>query len=180
MKKKHCLLEQEILNSLAAGDLTAEIKQHLKDCPICKESALLYQWMNGYQKVSRQGKLAEKKLPDAESLWEKAFSLKTPDKKLVKKAMKPLRIYQVVFYVIAIIVLLYLVFAYFPGIRSSLNSSRVVGVMLASLSSLVRTLFKSFSFVIVPVIIGLISVVIFTIVTGFEPKKSTPVNGVST
>jgi hypothetical protein len=179
MKKKNCLLEPEILNSLAAGDLTAEIKQHLKACPICKESALLYQWMNGYQKVSRQGNLAEKKLPDAESLWEKAFSLKTPDKELVKKAMKPLRIYQLVSYVIAIIVLLYLVFAYFPGIRGSLNSSPVVGLILTSISSLVKTFFKSLSFVIIPVIIGLLSVVIFTIVTGFEPKKSTPVNGVS-
>ena len=178
MKKKNCLLEQEILNSLAAGDLTAEIKQHLKTCPICKESALLYQWMNGFQKVSRQGKLAEKKLPNAESLWEKAFSLKTPDKELVKKALKPLRIYQVVSYVIAVIVLLYLVVAYLPGIHSSLNSSPVVGLILTSLS-LVRTLFKSLSFVFIPIIIGLLSVVIFTIVTGFEPKKSTPVNGVS-
>jgi len=179
MKKKSCLLEQEILNSLAVGDLTAEIKQHLKACPTCKESAFLYQWMNGFQKVSRQGKLAEKKLPDAESLWEKAFSLKTPDKELVKKAMKPLRIFQVVSYVIAIIVLLYLVFAHFPGINSFLNSSPVVGMILASLSSMVRTLFKFFSFVFIPIIIGLLSVVIFSIVTGFEPKKSTPVNGVS-
>lgn len=179
MKKKNCLLEPGILNSLAAGDLTTEIKQHLKTCPICKESALLYQWMNDFQKVSGQGKLAEKKLPDAESLWEKAFSLKTPDKELVKRAMKPLRIYQLVFYVIAIIVLLYLVFAYFPGISSSLNSSPAVELILGSLSSLVRTFFKSFSFVFIPIIIGLLSVVIFTIVTGFEPKKSTPVNGVS-
>jgi lipopolysaccharide export LptBFGC system permease protein LptF len=172
MKKKCCLLEQEVLNSLAAGDFTAEIKQHLKTCPICKESAYLYHWMNGFQKVSRQGKTAEKKLPDVESLWEKAFSLKTPDKELIKKAMKPLRIYQVVSYVIAIIVLLYLVFAHFPGIQASLNLSPVVGMILASLSSMVRTFFKSLSFVFIPIIIGLLSVVIFTIVTGFEPKKS--------
>lgn len=179
MKKKNCLLEQEILNSLPAGNLTAKIKQHLKTCPICKESAFLYQWMNRFQKVSRQGKLAEKKLPDAESLWEKAFSLKTPDKELVKKAMKPLRIYQLVSYVIAIIVLIYLALANFPGINSVLNSSPAVGMILASLSSLVRTFFKSLSFVFIPIIIGLFSVVIFTIVTGFEPKKSTPVNGVN-
>lgn len=172
MKKKSCLLEQEVFNSLAAGDLTTEIKQHLKTCPICKESAIIYQWMNGFQKVSRQGKTAEKKLPDAESLWEKAFSLKAPHKELVKKAMKPLRIYQVISYVIAIIVLLYLVFAYFPGLRSLLNSSPVVSMILASSSSMMRTLFKFFSFVIIPVIIGLLSVVIFTLITGFEPKKS--------
>jgi hypothetical protein len=172
MKNKSCLLEQEVLNSLAAGDLTAEIKQHLKACHICKESAFLYQWMNGFQKVSRQGKPAEKKLPDAESIWEKAFSSKIPDKELVKKAMKPLRIYQVVFYVIVIIALLYLVFAHFPGGRTSLNLSPAAGMILASLSSMVRTLYKSFSFVLIPIIIGLLSVVIFTIVTGFEPKKS--------
>ena len=172
MKKKTCLLEKEVLNSLAAGDLTAEIKEHMETCLICKESASLYQWMNRFQKVSRQGKMAEKKLPDAESLWERAFSLKIPDKELVKKAMKPLRIYQVVSYVIAIIVLLYLVFAYFPGIHSSLNSSPVVGMILASLSSMVRNLFKSLSVVFIPIIIGLFSVVIFTIITGFEPKKS--------
>jgi hypothetical protein len=172
MKKKSCLMEQEVLNSLAAGDLTVEIKQHLKTCPICKESAFLYQWINDFQKVSRQGKPAEKKLPDAESLWEKAFSLKTPHKELIKKAMKPLRIYQVISYVIAIIVLPYLVFAYLPGIRSLMNSSPVVSMILASLSSMTKTLFKFFSFVIIPVIIGLFSVVIFTIITGFEPKKS--------
>jgi hypothetical protein len=172
MKKKKCLLEQEVLNNLAAGDLTAEIKEHMETCLICKESASLYQWMNRFQKVSRQGKTAEKNLPDAESIWEKAFSLKTPDKELVKKAMRPLRIYQVVSYAIAIIVLLYLVVAYFPGIQGSLNSSPVVGMILASLSSMVRTLFKSLSFVFIPIIIGLLSVVIFTIVTGFEPKMS--------
>lgn len=169
-------MEQEVLNGLAAGDLTVEIKQHLKTCPICKESAFLYQWMNGFQKSSRQGKRAEKKLPYAEYLWEKAFSLKTPDKELVKKAMKPLRIYQVVSYAIAIIIILYLVFAHLPGIHTFLNSNPVVGMILASLSSMVRTLFKSLSFVFIPIIIGLFSVVIFTIVTGFEPKKSTPVN----
>jgi len=172
MKKKNCLSEQEVLNSLAAGDLTIEIKQHLKTCPSCKESALLYQWMKDFQKVSRQEKTAEKKLPDAEYLWGKAFSLKTPHKELVKKAMKPLRIYQVISYVIAIIALLYLVFAYSPGIRGLFNSSPVVSMILASLSSMTRTLFKFFSFVIIPVIIGLLSVVIFTIITGFEPKKS--------
>ena len=172
MKKKTCLLEKEVLNSLAAGDLTAEIKEHMETCLICKESASLYQWMNRFQKVSRQGKMAEKKLPDAESLWERAFSLKIPDKELVKKAMKPLRIYQVVSYVIAIIVLLYLVFAYFPGINSFLDSSPVVDMILASLSSMVRNLFKSLSVVFIPIIIGLFSVVIFTIITGFEPKKS--------
>lgn len=178
MKKKSCLLEQEVLSNLAAGDLTAEFKQHLKTCPICKESASLYQWMNGFQKVSRQGKTAEKKLPDVESLWERAFSLKTPDKELVKKAMKPLRIYQVISYVIAIIVLPYLVFVYLPGIRGLLNSSPVVSMILASLSSMTKTLFKFFSFLIIPVIIGLLSVVIFTIITGFEPKnKILPENG---
>jgi len=179
MKKKNCLLEQEILNSLAAGDLTTEIKQHLDTCPICKESALLFQWMNGFQKVSRPGKTVEKKLPDAEFLWEKAFSFKIPDKELVKKAMKPLRIYQAAVYVIAIIVLLYLVFAYFPGVHSSLSSSSAVGLILTSLSSLVKTVYKSFSTVFIPIIIGLVSVIIFTIATGFEPKKSTPVNGIS-
>ena len=172
MKKKNCLLEQEVLNSLAAGDLTTEIKQHLKTCPSCKESAFLYQWMKDFQKVSRQGKTAEKKLPNAESLWEKAFSFKTPHKELVKKAMKPLRIYQVISYVIAIIVLPYLAFADLPGIRSLLNSSPVVSMIMASLSSMTRILLKFFSFVIIPVIIGLLSVVIFTIITGFEPKKS--------
>jgi hypothetical protein len=172
MKKKNCLLEKKVLNSLAAGDLTAEIKEHMETCLICQESAFLYQWVNRFQKVSRQGKTAEKKLPDAESLWERAFSLKTPDKELVKKALRPLRIYQVLAYVIAIIVLLYLVFVHFPGIQASLNSSPVVGMILASLSSMLRTMFKSLSFVFIPIIIGLLSVVIFTIVTGFELKKS--------
>lgn len=171
MKKKSCLMEQEVLKSLAAGDLTVEIKQHLKTCPICKESAFLYQWMNDFQKVPRQGKTAEKKLPDAESLWEKAFSQKTPHKELIKKAMKPLRVYQVISYVIAIIVLPYLVFTYLPGIRGLMNSSPAVSMIMASLSSMTRILFKFFSFVIIPVIIGLLSAVIFTIITGFEPKK---------
>ena len=90
MKKKNCPLEKEVLNNLKTGDLTPEIKKHAVNCPLCKESMTINKWMNRFHEVSLNVNTAEKKLPDAEFIWEKAFSVKPLEKELVKKALRPL------------------------------------------------------------------------------------------
>jgi len=160
MKKKSCPLEKEVLNSLKTGDLTPGIKQHAADCPVCKESITINKWMNRFQEVSMNVNTAGKKLPDAEFIWEKAFLVKPPEKELVKKALRPLLVPQVLTYVIAIIGLLY--FFLSPD----------AAAMFTSLSPMLNVFFKSFSFLLLPMTAGLLSVIVFIFVTGFEPKKT--------
>lgn len=167
MRQKHCAWEKEVLQSLAAEKETAELQEHLAQCPLCQESVFLYRWMNRFQTVSTEEKMMEKKLPSAEFLWEKAFSPRIPDKELITKALRPLTIYRFVASAAAVIVLIILIFSNLPQIQSFFKTSPVVD-MVSSSWSLLK---KAFPFLFLPMVFGFVTLVIFTIITSFNPEK---------
>jgi hypothetical protein len=166
MRLEHCAWEKEILQSLAVGE-SAELQEHLAHCPLCRESVFLYRWMNRFQKVSAGGKMTGKKLPSAEFLWERAFSIQIPDKELVTKALRPLAIYRVLAGAAAMIGFFILIFSNLPQIQTFLKTSPVMDMVSSTWSSLEKT----FPFLFLPMVFGFVTLVIFTVITAFNPRN---------
>ena len=78
--------------------MTVELQEHIAGCSICQDLILVKGWMNRFEKDARETDMSEKTLPDAESMWQEAYARKKPDKILVRKALRPLIIPQVLFY----------------------------------------------------------------------------------
>ncbi len=98
MSKKTCPREQEVIKGLGEDNMKVELQEHITRCSICQDLVLVKGWMNRFEKDARETDLAEKTLPDAESMWQKAYARRRPDKILIRKALRPLIIPQVLFY----------------------------------------------------------------------------------
>lgn len=174
MKKKSCSMEKEILSGLKSGKLAAGLKKHLSGCPVCQESAELFKWMNNFRDMSlslEPGNM-KKTLPTAESLWEGAYSFHKPDKELVKKALRPLVFPRVLSYLAVVIVPIFIALFYLPGIKEFIKANPGSNTILSSLSSILTLLLKSLSFLLLPLVGCLLTLIIFIIITGFQPKKT--------
>lgn len=95
MKKNTCHREEEVQASLYAGKLSPELKDHVADCPLCQDIALVQAWMKRFKEMAWESDMADKVLPQAATIWSRVYSGKRIDKKLVRKAMRPLIIPQV-------------------------------------------------------------------------------------
>jgi hypothetical protein len=98
MKKKICPMEKEVMKDLGEEKMKPELQEHIARCPVCKDIALVQGWMNRFKQEAWKTEMTDKTLPDAESMWNKVYSTRRPDKKLVRKALRPLIIPQVLFY----------------------------------------------------------------------------------
>lgn len=95
MRKKTCHLEEEVQASLYSGKLSPEIRHHISDCPVCRDSALVQGWMKRFTERAWETDMLGKTLPPALKIWNSVYTWKRIDKKLVRKAMRPLIVPQV-------------------------------------------------------------------------------------
>lgn len=175
MKKKSCSFEKEVLNGLSSGELTPEAKDHAESCAVCKESIAIYRWMNRFQTVSLETNTARKILPDAESIWEGAFSspapVVNPARALEKKALLPLLFPQVLAYAAAVIVVIYLFIANLAGIQDFIKANPEALAIVTYFLAMFKTVFKSSATLVIPMAAGLLSMAIFAVAAAFEDKK---------
>lgn len=173
--KKSCPYEKKVLKGLETGDLKPGIKKHMDDCRACKETASVYGWMNRFQTVSQETGPVGKKLPDAESIWERTFSPRrrpVVDKELEKKALRPLLIPQLAAYMAAVIVIGYIILSGIPGAGNFLNTGPEATAIFAIFASMLKAFFKSLSSMLVPMAAGFFSIIVLIIITGFESRKN--------
>ncbi len=170
MEKKSCVFEKELLNSLRKGNLNLMAKQHLENCTLCRESMIIQRWMNNFQ-VEGVEKSAVKKLPDAEYLWEKAYAPVVPGKMLEKKALIPLLFSQVLAYVTAIVVTVYLFITNFSRIKDLLANKLEFPTIITSFLTIIKVFFKSNAYISIPVTLGFAAVIIFTLLEALEGKN---------
>ena len=98
MKIKICPREDEVLKALREEKMSEELQEHIAECSACQNTEAVSRWMNRFRESAWHTEMQEKTLPDAQSLWNKVHKQKRLDKKLVRKALRPLLIYQVLFY----------------------------------------------------------------------------------
>ena len=171
MKKKYCPVEKKVLQGLKSGHLKSELEKHRKKCQVCRESAAIYTWMNQISPAEIPG-ITGKKLPTAESLWDEAYSGFRAVKELEKKALRPLMVTRLLSFIFAIVVPLFLIFSYLPEIKEIVHSKPESHAVINSLSSILNLFIESFSFLLLPAAVCLLTLIIFIFITGFQPKRT--------
>jgi hypothetical protein len=172
-KRIDCPLEADVLKALTTGNLEPGLKKHMEDCPVCSETAAVHAWMGRFRTVSMGTAERKMNIPDAETIWEKAFSkpVYVPDRELEKKVLRPLLFPQVLAYALGAAVVIFLFVSNPPGLRDLLDISPGTPVIVTSIAAMFKSLFKSFSGMLVPLGVGLVSAIFFSLITGFEGKR---------
>jgi hypothetical protein len=156
MSEKTCPLEKDVLKSLRGEKMSLELQEHIDECPVCKDLALVKGWMNRFKENAWKIDMPEKTLPDAESLWNRIYARRQPDQKLVQKAMRPMLIPQVLFYGTIIAGIIAMTIWGFKKIGNALDSQ---------LTSLILPFFG------IMMVIVLISLSFCAIVVAFDKRK---------
>lgn len=149
-KTNQCPFEEQLLSQLAAGELSPELETHSQTCPVCGDARLVAGFMTRFQAVSREKSHDPVSLPDAETLWDHAFDHPLPQKKLIEKAMRPIKIAQrFTIFAIAAGVLLVLGLN-LPGIQQYFGSHVQDSLTLAYISRFFKSMTKGLSFALLP------------------------------
>jgi len=102
MKKKICPLEKEVMEGLGDKELKPELQKHISECPVCKDVVAVHTWMNRFKEKAWKTDMPKKDLPDAGAVWNRVFTRKRADKQMVRKALRPLIVPQVLSFVVFI------------------------------------------------------------------------------
>lgn len=95
MSKKICPRESEVLKALREEKMSEELQEHIAGCLLCQDTVVVSRWMYRFKETALKIDMPGKTLPGAQSMWNKAHAARRPDKKLVRKAMRPLIVPQV-------------------------------------------------------------------------------------
>jgi hypothetical protein len=177
MKKKHCPFEQEVLENLKSGDLQPRLKEHIAGCPVCEEARLVHGWLNRFHQVSMEREKPRRKIPpvDADAVWDGAFSTSSPfplpSRELVKKAMRPLIFPQLLTYFAAAAVFIFLLFSNIPVLDILFGAGSQTAVLIRTAVRELAAVIKAFSFILIPVVVGLMSLLFFMFVSDYIPRR---------
>ncbi len=158
MRKRICPWEKEVVEALKAKKLSHEIKEHLSECPSCKNTSLVVDWMNQYKEKSWNAKMIQKILPDLDTIWDRAHARGKPDRTLVKKALRPL-VYPQIFSFLTISIGIFLLL---------ISNAEKIGNIFDS-----RIISRILSIFLIPMVIVLISMAFCVLVAAFEKRKET-------
>lgn len=152
MKKIKCPLEYKILECLKSGKMNHKIEQHIKECSICRDTTVVYQWMNDFKKVSAQTKEHEKRLPTPELIWEKANTYSPFRKEMIKKIMFPLLIPRILTYIVASIVIIVSIFSHANEIKNFFIENIWIEHIFHSAALIIQKFFLISKFIAVPMV----------------------------
>ncbi len=160
MKKINCPLEYRISECLKSGKMNHKIEQHIKDCSICQDTTVVYQWMNDFKKVSVQSKEHEKRLLAPGLIWEKAKTYSKFNKEMIRKIMFPLLIPRILTYIVLIIGIIVFIFSNVYEIKNFFINNISIGHIFNSATLIIQKLFMISKFIAVPMVFILCLIVI--------------------
>lgn len=172
MKSKECRLESQVMEGLKLGNLSPELHEHAGECEICKDSLELFQWMNQFKTSTPAA--AEFELPSADAIWENAFKRESSrrHREIERKAMLPILIFQSFAIVVSLGVVALFLIPNLGSLGQFFNSWFGAGNMLDSILSIVKTVAHSFSYLLIPLGIGISSLLISGIAVALTPRKN--------
>jgi hypothetical protein len=177
-KNDECPFEQEVILNLESGDVKTHIQEHIASCTLCQETVTVYRFMNDFSTVSMMHPVQEKSLPSVDSIWDGAFAApmpftrEEPDEELVQKALLPMKIAQYISYFVIAIGSLYFLVDYLPGIKGLFNLNMGGDSFVRIFSSIFEKGTKVSLFMILPVVIALISIIVFMLISDREPGEA--------
>lgn len=171
MSKKSCPLEQDVLERMKRGQSSHELEQHIKHCPMCRDALLVSRWLNDFKAASLPYGAARKELPDAEFIWEQARASRRVDKALLRKALRPLLIPQVLSYIAAIIGIVFLLSGHLTDIKDFLGRHETL-IILKSLNAIIKPLLKALHVLLLPFALVLSSLGLYFLYSILKPRKA--------
>jgi len=175
MKKMDCPFEKDVLAQLKTSDLPPHLRDHIAGCAVCEETRLVYGWMNRFQRISIENELPRRKIPplDVDAVWDGAFSSSPllPDRELIKKALRPMIFPQVLTYLAAAAVLIFLLFSNFPVMDYLFGTGSQIGMIIRSALRELAAAIKTFSFIFIPLGVGFMALVVFMLVSEPGPRR---------
>jgi hypothetical protein len=150
MKKKQCSFETRVLAERIQGRAGKEVKNHLNECPACRDSVLIHSWMRGFQDGEKSDSAVEPGIPDFDSLWKKAMTSPAIDRELEKRALIPLLVPRIISVVMMALGILYLLTAKSASIKTFFYSDMKMGVLLNILSLTGRKLLALLPYMMIP------------------------------
>jgi len=145
MSQKICPRETEVLESFREEKMSEELQEHIAGCPSCQDLVAVSQWMHRFRESAWNTEMQEKTLLDAQTIWNKVHARRQPDKKLVRRALRPLMIYQFLFYGLFTVGIIYAVFWGF-GKFGYILENPVISTMIPFFGILMAVVFISMSF----------------------------------
>ena len=145
MRKETCHREDEVLGCLKTGKLSPELQKHISACPVCQNIALVQDWMEQFKTRSWDASVRNKNLPSPEALWNRAYYRSRSDKNLVRKAMRPLIIPQVLFYAVFVAGIIFMTVWGLKKFGNILDN-RVISQILPFFGIMMIIVFVSLSF----------------------------------
>ena len=158
MRRKSCKLENEVRECLRSDTLGERIREHICACPVCQDEMLVSAWMRQFQSTAMDAEMMKKILPQPEAIWKKAFAWKRADKKLVKKAMRPLIYPQVVSYIFIALGIVFLLPSTLKKVGEAID---------------LKALVHALPYFFIPMTVVIISMLFCGFVTAFEKRKKT-------
>lgn len=138
-------MEKEVSEALREEKIGSELQDHIAGCPACRDIVLVQGWMKRFQESAWNTDMPEKVLPDAENMWNLVHIRTRPDKKLVRKALRPLIFPQVLFYGLMIAGIIYAALWGFKKFGYILDS-RMTAMLLPFFGIMMVIVFISLSF----------------------------------
>lgn len=171
MKKKTCPFESKVLNDLTQGQFSPELKNHVEECSLCKDSVLVYSWMNSFEGTINEDKGIGHRVPDFESLWTRARPSWTYDRELEKKAMAPLLIPRLLTYIAALIGLVLLLASNLSQARDVITDKLKMGYLFDLLSLVGKKMLTLMPYLVIPIVFVLLLIAAHFLYSLFNPKK---------
>jgi hypothetical protein len=129
MKETYCQMEQELVEALHGGTLSAELLGHAGSCPICSEVLLVAEFLR------EESRCLDRELvpADATVIWRKAQA--RAREKALAKATLPIRVTCTCAYVLAVLAAPWIVldFSAQPSWLPNLGSRHLISITLSSI-----------------------------------------------
>ncbi len=94
MKTATCAWEDRVRRGLAEGRCDPALRDHAARCPICRDVLTVSDWMLRFRDLTLDKTSVEEPLPAPGELWALAGAGRAQDPVTVKKALKPIYLYQ--------------------------------------------------------------------------------------
>jgi anti-sigma factor RsiW len=172
MNNNECRFESRALEELRNGKLSPALEEHVAACPACRETVELYHWMNGFKEAVPVE--VEPRLPTSDAIWENAFKREASQhtKEMERKAMLPILIFQSFAILVSLGIVALFLFPNLGSLGRFFPSWLGTGTMMDSILAIVRSVARSFSYLLIPLGIGISSLLVSGIAVALTPRKN--------
>ena len=171
MKKKQCPKEADILKDRLRGRHSGEAEEHIRKCPVCRDSGLIQSWMKKFQEQTSMDVEKKPGIPDFESIWMKARTFPAVDRELGKRALLPLLVPRILLYIVIVLGIVFLITTKSESIKNFLYAHLKLGILGTILSVMVKNMLALLPYMVIPFGFLLFFLAGYFLYSLFHPRK---------